>query len=311
MDATHSYDVIIVGGGPAGLTAAIYAARAALRVVVLESNVAGGLVNGTYMVENFPSWPFIHGMELMEKMRAHAEKFHATIEEVCEVTSLDLSGDIKKVMTDDAVYEAPAVILCTGRTPVPLETPTTAENVHFCAVCDGAAYKDKDVVVVGGGNSAFDESLYMLGLGVRHITLVESMPRYFAAESVRKELFASGKVEGLLSTRVVDLVAEGDSLRGVVLENTETGEQRQVEASGVFVFLGQRPRNELFRELLPLTEQGYIRAGADMSVGIPGVFAAGDIVDKSYRQIITASADGAIAALSAERYLRAQRGETA
>ncbi len=298
-------DLVIIGGGPAGMTAALYAARAKLDTVVLESNVTGGLVNSTYTVENFPSWSSIHGMELMEKMREQIDALGVDVEEVCEVESLETGELWKKVVTDSGEYRCKAVILATGRRPVELETPTSAQEVHHCAICDGAAYAGKSVLVVGGGNSAFDESLYLLSSGIAHITLVEVMPRYFAAKSTQDQLFASGKVDGHVSTKVVDLVVENDHLTGAVLENTERGERWTEPVDGVFVFLGQKPNNALFKDLLPLTQQGYISASPLMETGIPGVFSAGDINDKAFRQITTAVADGTIAALSAERYIRA------
>lgn len=302
-----THDLIILGGGPAGMTAAIYAARANLRSIILESNITGGLVNSTYTVENFPSWPTIHGMELMQKMREHVDSLNVPVEEVCEVEELHLQGVAKTVVTDEATYTAPAIILATGRKPVPLETPTEAAEKHHCAICDGAPYKGKRVLVVGGGNSAFDESLYLLNLGVAHITLVEVMDRYFAAQATQDQLFASGKAEGLLQTFVHDVVVEGGKLAGVVLENKADGSRRTIPVDGIFVFLGQKPNNELFADQLELTKQGYIQAGADMSTALPGVFSAGDINDKPFRQIVTAVSDGAVAALAAEKYLRSCR----
>ncbi len=304
MSDVITKDLVIIGGGPAGMTAALYAARARLDTVVLESNVTGGLVNSTYTVENFPSWTSIHGMELMEKLREQIDALDVDVEEVCEVESLETGEQWKKVVTDGGEYRCKAVILATGRRPVELETPTAAQEVHHCAICDGAAYAGKRVLVVGGGNSAFDESLYLLSSGIEHITLVEVMPRYFAAKSTQDELFASGKVEGHVSTKVVDLVVKNDHLTGAVLENTESGERWTEPVDGVFVFLGQKPNNDLFKDLLPLTPQGYINASPLMETGIPGVFSAGDINDKAFRQITTAVADGTIAALSAERYIR-------
>ena len=297
-------DLVIIGGGPAGMTAALYAVRAKLETVIIESNVTGGLVNSTYTVENFPSWPSIHGMELMEKLRTQIDGLGVTVEEVCEVKRLDLDGLWKKVVTDSGEYQCKAVILATGRVPLELDTPTTAQEVHHCAICDGAAYAGKRVLVVGGGNSAFDESLYLLSSGIEHITLVEAMPRYFAAPVTQEQLFASGKVEGFVSTRVADLIVKDGVLSGVLLENIDTGRTWTVDVSGVFVFLGQKPNNSLFKKLLPLTEQGYIKASPLMETGIAGVFSAGDINDKAFRQITTAIADGTIAALSAERYIR-------
>lgn len=298
-----THDLIILGGGPAGMTAAIYAARANLRSIILESNITGGLVNSTYTVENFPSWPTIHGMELTQKMREHVDSLGVPVEEVCEVEELQLQGAVKTVITDEATYTAKAIILATGRKPVPLETPTEAEEVHHCAICDGAPYKGKRVLVVGGGNSAFDESLYLLNLGVSHITVVEAMDRFFAAPATQDQLFASGKAEGLCQTTVHDLIVEGGKLTGAVLHD-KNGENRTIAVEGIFVFLGQKPNNSLFADQLALTPQGYVSTGIDMSTEIPGVYSAGDINDKPFRQIVTAVSDGAVAALAVERYLR-------
>ncbi|MHC1713242.1 MAG: NAD(P)/FAD-dependent oxidoreductase [Solidesulfovibrio sp.] len=304
MKTEHRYDCIIVGGGPAGMTAAIYAARANLKAVVLESNITGGLVNSTYTVENFPSYPTIHGMELMQRMREHVDSLGVPVEEVCELEHLDLAGAEKIAESDEAVYRSKAIILATGRRPVPLDVPTECDQVHHCAICDGAPYAGKRVLIVGGGNSAFDESLYLLSLGVEHLSLVEVMPRYFAAQSTQETLFASGKAQGFTSTKVADLVVEDGRLTAAVLENVATGETWNLPVDGVFAFLGQKPNNALFKDQITLSEQGYILTGPDMSTSLPGVYAAGDIIDKQFRQITTAVADGTIAALSAERFIR-------
>lgn len=306
MKATHNYDLIILGGGPAGLTAGIYAARAKLRAIVLESNITGGLVNSTHTVENFPSWPAIHGMELMEKMREHLDSLYVPVEEVCEVEALELDGPLKRAVTDGADYTAKAVILATGRRPLPLNTPTEADEIHYCSVCDGSPYAGKHVLVVGGGNSAFDESLYLLGLGVSRITLVECMDRFFAAQSAQDTLLGTGKVTAHTATTVRDVCLRNGKLCAVHLEHKsgDSTHATEVAVDGVFVFLGQQPNNALFAGQVELTEQGYIAAGPDMSTNLPGVFGAGDINHKQFRQITTAMADGTVAALAAERFIR-------
>lgn len=306
MKPEHHYDCLILGGGPAGMTAGIYAARANLKAVILESNITGGLVNSTYTVENFPSYPSIHGMELMQRMRDHVDGLGVPVEEVCAVERLDLAGPIKVAETDEATYRAPAVILATGRKPVPLETPTPCDQVHHCAICDGAPYAGKRVLVTGGGNSAFDESLYLLSLGVAHITLVEIMPKFFAAAGTQEALLRTGKVEAHTETKVRDLEVVDDRLVGAVLENVATGNTWREPVDGVFVFLGQCPSNALFADQIELTKAGYVPCRPDLSTSLSGVFAAGDIVDKPYRQITTAVADGTVAALSVERFLRAR-----
>ncbi|MGX7949556.1 NAD(P)/FAD-dependent oxidoreductase [Oleidesulfovibrio alaskensis] len=304
MKESRQVDIVILGGGPAGMTAAIYAARASLNVALLEESVTGGLVNSTYTVENFPSYPAIHGMELMQKMRDHVDSLGVTVEEVCEIESVSLAGQVKTVETDEAVFQARAVILATGRKPVPLDVPTGCEQVHHCAICDGAAYKGRRVLVVGGGNSAFDESLYMLGIGVEHITLVEKMDRFFAAQSTQDTLLETGRVDARTQTVVHDLIVENDSLKAAVLEHTGSGVRETVPVDGVFVFLGQSPNNDLFRDVVTLSRGGYVVVDEHMATSVPGVFSAGDINEKHYRQITTAMADGTVAALAAERYIR-------
>ena len=304
MKEKHQVDIVIIGGGIAGMTAAIYAARANRSCVMLESNITGGLANSTYIVENFPSYIEVHGMELMRKVREQVDHLGAQVEEVCEIERIDLSSSPKIVETDEALYEARAVIVATGRKPIPLDVPTECAQVHHCAICDGAPYKGKKVLVVGGGNSAFDEGLYLKQLGVAEITVVEVMDRLFAAQSAQDALLGCEGVCCNLTTVVKDLVVEGDTLKAAVLENKVTGESSTVEVDGVFVFLGQVPNSDLFRDVLTLDKAGYILADENMQTNIPGVFSAGDINAKAFRQLTTAAADGTIAALMADRYIR-------
>lgn len=304
MKEKRSYDIVVIGGGLAGMTAGIYAARANRSCAVLESNITGGLANSTYLVENYPSYSEVHGMDLMQKVRDQVDNLGVTVEEVCEIERIDLTAQPKIIETFDTVYEAKTVIVATGRKPIPLETPTEATQVHHCAICDGAPYKGKKVLLVGGGNSSFDEGLYLKQLGVAKITIVEVMDRLFAAQAAQDALLGDGDVEYFLTTVVRDLVVEGDELKGVVVENTSTGETRTIEADGVFVFLGQLPNSDLFKGILNMDKAGYIIADADMQTNVPGVFSAGDINVKTFRQLTTAAADGTIAALMADRYLR-------
>ena len=184
MSGERLYDVLVLGGVPAGMTAALYAKRPNLRVALLETNVTGGLVNSTYTVENFPSYPEIHGMKLMENIRGHIDQLGVNVEEILEIAGLELEGDEKIVRGEDgSVWKAPALILATDRKPIPQDVPTKCDQLHFCAICDGAPYKGRRVLVVGGGNSTFDEGLYLLNLDVAQLTVVEIMDRFSAAES--------------------------------------------------------------------------------------------------------------------------------
>ena len=304
MKQVRQFDIAIIGGGIAGMTAAVYAARANRSCVVLESAITGGLANSTYTVENFPSYTEVHGMELMQKVRDQVDALGVVVEEVCDIESLNLTASPKTIETDDAVYEAKSVIVATGRKPIPLEVPTECEQIHHCAICDGAPYKGRRVLVVGGGNSAFDESLYLMQLGVDHLTLVEAMDRFFAAETTQSDLLGRPNVQAHTRTRVADVVVEGGVLTAAILENIDTGIQTTIAVDGIFVFLGQLPNSELLKGVLNLDKAGYVLADETMSTNVPGVFSAGDINVKQFRQLTTAAADGTIAALMADKYLR-------
>lgn len=302
----QKFDVLIIGGGICGLTAAIYAARANLSVCIVEKEVCGGLVNWTHVVENVPSYKSIHGLDLMAKCREHAESLGVSLVEVEAVTGVDLSGELKLATTAEETYAGRALIVATGRKPLPLPVQTEFENVHYCAICDGAPYKGKDVVVVGGGNSGFDESLYLAGLGVASIHILEVFPQCIAAAATQDRAKRTGIIRVDTDTRITALDAL-DSGRGRLhLDNCAEGKTWTEDCDAVFCFIGQKPNTDLFQGFLDLDKAGYIVANADMETNVPGVFAAGDVIVKKYRQIVTAMGDGAIAALQAEKYIRAR-----
>lgn len=300
----NTSDLLIIGGGITGMTAAIYAARTNLSVTILEKDVCGGLVNWTHTVENVPSYQTIHGMDLMEKTREHAASLGINIVEIDEVESVDFSGKIKKALTSsEERFTAKAVIVATGRKPLELLLETEFENVHYCAICDGTPYKDKDVIVVGGGNAGFDESLFLCNLGVKSVHIVEQFPSCIAAKTTQDEVLATGKVKASVNTKIVS-INKLDNGKGLVhFLNTKTNQEFTEEIDGIFVFIGQKPLTDIFENLLDM-EKGYIIADVDMHTNIEGVFAAGDVTRKKYRQITTAMGDGTIAALEAEKYIR-------
>lgn len=301
---SNNYDLIIIGGGIAGMTAAIYAARANTNTLLLEKSVCGGLVNSTHVVENFPSYQKINGMDLMEKVRDHVEAVGVTVIEVVEVEDLMLQGEMKIVTTDEGQFSAPAVILASGREPRKLPIESELEQIHYCAICDGTGYKDKDVLVVGGGNSGVDESLYMISLGVKSILLIEEFDRLFASEATCDQLKNCKNVEIRTSTKIDTLVGEA-RLEGVVLRNVTDDSLQEIPADGIFVYIGQDPQTGQYRGQVELDTIGYINVDQDMRTSLPGVFAAGDVIQKKYRQITTAMGDATIAALSAVEYLTA------
>lgn len=302
-----TYDLIILGGGVAGMTSAIYAARANLRVLILDENACGGLVNWTKVVENMPSYTSIGGMELVERIQEQVEALGVDIEEAACIDAIDLTGEEKIIDADDTVYKAKAVIVATGRKPIPLEVAGECDNVHFCAICDGAAYKGKKVLVVGGGNSGFDEAIALLDQGIDELMLVEKMDKFFAAQSAQDQLQSRANATALHSTEVT-AVSYDEQLQSVTLRNIVTNETVEHECDGIFVFMGQQPGTKIFEGQLSLDKNGYINTDELMKTSVPGVFAAGDVRPKKYRQITTAMADGTIAALEAERYIHSIAG---
>lgn len=301
------HDVVIVGSGPAGYTAAIYAARAQLNPVILAGSVtAGGALMNTTEVENYPGFvEGIMGPELMTQMQEQAERFGADIRYE-DVTALELEGDVKRITTSDGVYEARTVIISTGseyrHLGIDGEERLSGHGVSYCATCDGFFFKDQDIVVVGGGDSAMEEATFLTRFA-RSVTVVHRRDELRASAVMAKRAQEDPKISFAWNSRVVELHGE-DSLTGVTLEDTVTGDRRRLEATGLFVAIGQVPRSELVTDVLELDEAGYIKIEApSQRTRIPGVFACGDVADPTYQQAITAAGSGCRAALDAEHYL--------
>ena len=301
------HDVVIVGSGPAGYTAAIYAARAQLNPVILAGSVtAGGALMNTTEVENYPGFiEGIMGPELMNQMQEQAERFGAEIRYE-DVTALELEGGVKRITTSDDVYEARTVIISTGseyrHLGIDGEERLSGHGVSYCATCDGFFFKDQDIVVVGGGDSAMEEATFLTRFA-RSVTVVHRRDELRASAVMAKRAQEDPKISFAWNSRVVELDGE-DSLTGVTLEDTVTGDRRRLEATGLFVAIGQVPRSELVADVLELDEAGYIKVEApSQRTRIPGVFACGDVADPTYQQAITAAGSGCRAALDAEHYL--------
>ena len=305
------HDVVIVGSGPAGYTAAIYAARAQLNPVILAGSVtAGGALMNTTEVENYPGFiTGIMGPELMNQMQEQAERFGADIRYE-DVTALELEGDVKRITTSDGAYEARTVIISTGseyrHLGIDGEERLSGHGVSYCATCDGFFFKDQDIVVVGGGDSAMEEATFLTRFA-RSVTVVHRRDELRASAVMAKRAQEDPKISFAWNSRVVELDGE-DSLTGVTLEDTVTGDRRRLEATGLFVAIGQVPRSELVADVLELDEAGYIKVEApSQRTRIPGVFACGDVADPTYQQAITAAGSGCRAALDAEHYLTTQQ----
>lgn len=299
------HDLIIIGSGPAGYTAAIYASRAGLKPIVFAGAFTdGGALMNTTEVENFPGFPEgVMGPELMVKMQEQAEKFGADVR-MEDVERLDLSEDVKVVVSDGEEFQARAVIVATGAAYRTLglegEQTYAGRGVSYCATCDGFFFRDKQIAVVGGGDSAMEEALFLSRFG--KVTVIHRRDELRASKILQERALADPSISFAWNSVVVDMKGE-TSLQSLVLEDTVTGEHRELDADGLFIAIGHDPRTELVKDQLEL-EGAYIKvADPTTNTSIPGVFACGDVADPRYRQAITAAGTGAKAALDAQHYL--------
>ncbi|MFF1873723.1 thioredoxin-disulfide reductase [Streptomyces sp. CB03911] len=301
-------NVIIIGSGPAGYTSALYTARASLKPLVFEGAVtAGGALMNTTEVENFPGYrDGIMGPELMDNMRAQAERFGAELVPD-DIVSVDLTGDVKTVTDSEGnVHRAHAVIVTTGsqhrKLGLPREDALSGRGVSWCATCDGFFFRDQDIAVVGGGDTALEEATF-LSRFARSVTVVHRRDSLRASKAMQERAFADPKISFAWDS-AVEAIHGDPKLTGVTLRDTTTGEQRELAVTGLFIAIGHDPRTELFTGQLDLDAEGYLKVEAPSTrTNIPGVFGAGDVVDHTYRQAITAAGTGCAAALDAERYL--------
>jgi len=301
-------NLIIIGSGPSGYTAAIYAARANLAPLVFEGSVtAGGALMNTTDVENFPGWPDgIMGPELMDKLRAQAERFGAELV-ADDIVAVDLTGDVKKVtQTDGTEHLAHAVVLATGsgyrKLGIDGEDRLSGHGVSWCATCDGFFFREQNIVVVGGGDSALEEATFLTRFASK-VTLVHRRDELRASKIMQDRAFANDKLEFAWNSEVAEIVGD-DKLEALILRDTVTGETRRLDATGLFIAIGHDPRSELLVGQVDLDDEGYVLVQTgSTATNLSGVFAAGDLVDHTYRQAITAAGTGCAAALDAERYL--------
>ena len=306
-----SYDIIIIGGGPAGLSAGLYAGRAKLSALIIEKEREGGQIVVTSEIENYPGCMADEtGETLVERMVAQTEKFGA--EHLFDtVLDVQLEGPVKRVVCAGGEYEAKALIIATGAYPISIGCPGERElsgmGISYCATCDGPFFRDLEVFVVGGGDSAVDEAMYLTKFA-RRVTIIHRRNELRAAKSIQEKAFANPKITFMWDS-VVEEIKGKDMVESMVVRNVKTGALSEVKADpadgtfGIFVFIGHRPNSALFAGKVAMDERGYIPTDEDMRTNVPGVFAAGDIRVKSLRQVVTAAADGAIAAVQAEKYI--------
>jgi len=304
----HVYDMVIIGGGPGGYSAALYAARAGLDVIVLEKLSAGGQMALTHQVDNYPGFAEgIDGFTLGMQMQQGAERFGAKTE-LAEVESVDLLADPKRIETSEGTFYGKTVVYAAGAGPrklgLPEEESLVGRGVNYCAACDGMFYKGKTVVVVGGGNSAVADALLLSRIAEK-VILVHRRDSLRAEKVYHKALEEAENLEFRWNSTVERLV-HGDKVTGVVLKDVKTGEETQLSCDGVFVSIGRQPNTQLLKGQVCLDSGGYVAAGESCRTNIPGVFAVGDVRTKALRQIVTAAADGAVAVHYAEEYLAQQ-----
>lgn len=300
------YDTIIIGGGPAGYSAALYAARAGLDTLVLERMSIGGQMTETELIDNYPGFEEgVGGIELGMKMQASAERFGAKTEPI-EATRVELSGKIKRIFTDFGEYAARTVIIATGATPRPLgidgEAGLVGRGIHYCAHCDGRFYRDRTLIVVGGGNTAAEDALYLSRLAKR-VYLVHRRDRLRADRIYRDAILRTENIEFLANRRVSEILSSDGRITGARLSSTVGDCELDIAAAALFVSIGRNPATALFADQLRLDDGGYIIADESTRTDIPGVFAVGDVRTKALRQVVTAVSDGAVAAHYAEKYL--------
>ena len=299
------YDMVIIGGGPGGYTAAMYGARAGLSTLVLEKLSAGGQMALTAQIDNYPGFPQgIDGFELGEQMQAGAERFGA-VTELAEVLAVDLAAKPKKIETSEGIFYGRTVVIATGAGPrelgLPREQELMGRGVHYCAACDGMFYRGKTVLVMGGGNSAVADAMTLSRIA-KKVIIVHRRDTLRATKIYHDQLEKTENVEILWNSTVSGLLGEG-RLAGVKITNVKNGQEMEIPCDGLFISIGRKPATELVQGQVELDQAGYIVAGESTETSVPGVFAVGDVRTKKLRQVVTAVADGAMAAEEAQHYL--------
>lgn len=306
---TKVIDLVIIGAGPAGLAASIYTSRSKINSLVLEEAIIGGQVRNTFSIENYPGFKKIQGAELSDLMYEQAIALGANIDEFDMIEKVTLTNEEKIIETNSYIYKPEVVIIATGATPrkltIPSESKYAGKGIHYCAVCDGAMYEGKIVGVVGGGNSALEEALFLSKFAEK-VLLIRRYDYFNGEKKMLDEVEVNPKIQILYNWDLVDV--DGDNfMTSAKIKNTKTNEEKSIELDGVFGYIGTEPKTVLFEKYIDLSKSGYIITDEDMKTNVKGVYAVGDIRDKKYRQITTAVADGTIAALDAEKYIMARK----
>lgn len=301
-----SFDVVIIGAGPGGMTAALYASRSNLSVLILDRGIYGGQMNNTAEIENYPGYESILGPDLSEKMYKSATKFGAEYA-YGAVTGVEDHGDYKVIQTDDGSYQTKAIVIATGsehrKLGVPGEDTYSGRGVSYCAVCDGAFFKNKEVVVIGGGDSAVEEGQYLAQLASK-VTVIHRRDQLRAQQIIQKRAFANEKMHFIWNAQVESIDGDDQVVTGVTYKDKETGTEHTVPASGAFIYVGIEPMTSAFKDLDILDEKGWVLTDDHMATKVPGIFAVGDVRKKDLRQITTAVGDGGLAGQGVFNYIQ-------
>lgn len=300
-----TYDLIIIGGGPAGLTAGIYAGRARLKTLIIEELVSGGQASTTEKLENYPGFPEgVGGYELGLKMEEQAKKFGVEVL-FGKVEKTELEGKLKNIYVEEKIYKSRSVIIASGASPRRLNVKGSdkfhGKGISYCATCDGALFTDKKIIVVGGGNSAVEEGLFMLRY-TKDITFVQDLPFLTAEKILQERLFENKDIKIYYNSEIISINGE-DKIESMSVKDKKTNKTFDIQTDGIFVYIGLVPKTDFLDKNLSINEYGYIKVDNNMKTNIEGVYAAGDVIEKNFRQVITAAADGSIAAKSVEKYL--------
>ncbi|WP_155286196.1 thioredoxin-disulfide reductase [Lacticaseibacillus zhaodongensis] len=305
-------DVVVIGAGPGGMTAALYASRSNLSVVMIDRGIYGGQMNNTATIENYPGYPSIMGPDLGEKMYAGATQFGAEYA-YGNITGIEDHGRTKTVHTDDGDYETKAVVIATGseykKLGIPGEEEYAGRGVSYCAVCDGAFFKGQDLIVIGGGDSAVEEGVYLTQLA-NSVTIIHRRDQLRAQQILQKRAFANPKIKFIWNAQVEEITGDDKGVTGVDYKDKITGEQKHVAGGGTFIYVGIKPMTAAFAGLGILDEQGWVKTDDTMHTSVPGIFAIGDVRQKKLRQITTAVGDGGLAGQGVFDYIQTLSDET-
>ncbi len=305
MTKELNYDVIILGGGPAGFSAGIYAARGNVKTAIIDITMLGGQPSNYLELENYPGFELIGGFELMEKFEAHADKFGVEKFPMQEIQKIELNKEIKKIITNDTIFNAKTIIIATGAQPqklnIPGEKEFTGRGVSYCAVCDGAFYKEKTVAVIGGGNAAVEEAIYLTRFANK-VYIIHRRDKLRADKIVQERALKNPKIEFIWDSIATEITGT-NNVEKIILQNVKTKETKTLTTDGVFPYIGFAPNTELINGQIMQNEQGFIITDERLNTSAQGVYAIGDVRVTPLRQVITAAADGAIAAVSALKYL--------